>query len=158
MKNILQLAATALLALSTSQASAAISIQSNIASVQQQYVDDPQFDFMNELESTYFLLLDIGVSPSEADDIILDTLEIAIFGKVGSANVGLTQPHYYNLQQTDMPWWEPICAILCNFTHHANIDKFAAGIDDAVLGQANGLTGDSFVEPTGHNQHGREFE
>ena len=103
MKNILQLAATALLALSTSQASAALSVYTNVAFVQQQDAEDPQVDFMNELESTYFLLLDIGVSPAEADDIILDTLEIAIFGKVGSANVGLTQPHYYNLQQTDMP-------------------------------------------------------
>ncbi|MDE0863987.1 MAG: hypothetical protein OSA98_09380 [Rubripirellula sp.] len=132
MKTLLQLAATALLALSTSQASAALSVYTNVASVQQQDTEDPQADFMNELESTYFLLLDMGFSPAEADDIILETLEVAIFGKVGSANVGLTQPHYYNLQQTDrvtLPKPDQI----------------------AVLGQANGLTGDSvYIE--------REFE
>jgi hypothetical protein len=130
MKKIIQLAATALLALSTSQASAALSVYTNVASVQQQDAEDPQADFMNELESTYFLLLDMGFSPAVADDIILETLEVAIFGKVGSANVGLTQPHYYNLQQTDMPDSDPL------------ITK---------PGQGTGVTGDSvYIE--------REFE
>jgi len=130
MKTLLQLAATALLALSTSQASAALSVYTNVASVQQQDTEDPQADFMNELESTYFLLLDMGFSPAVADDIILDTLEIAIFGKQGTGTSGLTQPHYHNLQQTDM-----------------------ADSDTLITkpGQGTGLTGDSvYIE--------REFE
>ena len=149
MKKILQLAATALLALSTSQASAALSVYTNVASVQQQDAEDPQADFMNELESTYFLLLDMGFSPAVADDIILETLEVAIFGKVGSGNVDtigiptdgvgwvsqphyyqITKPHYHNLQQTDMPDSDTL------------ITK---------PGQGTGLTGDSvYIE--------REFE
>jgi hypothetical protein len=95
MKNLLQLTATALLALSTSQASAGLSVYTNVASIWAGDViqkpvkgihgdeDQPIRDVgvtdtqrgrgecMQEMEANYYLLLDLGCTDDEAMMILL---------------------------------------------------------------------------------------
>ena len=101
MKNLLQLTATALLALSTSQASAGLSVYTNVASIwagdviqkpvkgihgdedqpiRDEGVTDTERDYisasgwgecMQEMEANYYLLLDLGCTDDEAMMILL---------------------------------------------------------------------------------------
>ncbi|MDB4353207.1 hypothetical protein N9087_01310 [bacterium] len=76
MKKILSLAATALLALSTSHANAALSVYTNVASIRDADVTqkpvktirdaDVASEMMSMEEATYHLLLDVGFTEEEA--------------------------------------------------------------------------------------------
>ena len=76
MKKLLSLAATALLALSTSHANAALSVYTNVASIRYADVtlnpvisifdDYFAYEMMSMEEATYHLLLDVGFTEEEA--------------------------------------------------------------------------------------------